>query len=251
MNGNNKLKLPFSFIGKYSIEERIWQGATSTIYKGVSDDGEILAVKMLHPYRSEKHQIRMFKKEFKILKSLSHPNLLKVYKLGKIKGFFYILMEYVDGKSLRVFFNSNIEIFPDTILYILIKTGETIEYIHSRKIIHNDIKPENVLVGNNLKDIKLIDFGFAEKIGFFKKKIDYIGGTEKYSAPEKKSGIVDLRSDIYSYGVMLEEYLFNYDFFEKIYHVVMLAKSKDISKRPSIGEILRELRKIYENRSNR
>ncbi|MCM8818999.1 MAG: serine/threonine protein kinase [Candidatus Omnitrophica bacterium] len=248
---NNKLRLPFNFIGNYSIEERIWQGATSTIYKGVSDDGKIVAIKILHPYRKEKHQIQMFIKEFKILKSLSHPNLLKVYKLGKIKNFYYMSMEYIEGENLRNFYNKNIEIFPDTILYILIKTGEVIEYIHSKRIIHNDIKPENVLVGKNLKDIKLVDFGCAEKMRFFRKKINYIGGTERYSPPERKDGIINFKSDIYSYGVMLEEYLFNYDFFEKIYHIVMLAKSEDINKRPSINDLLKELRKIYENRNNK
>lgn len=248
---DEKIRLPFSSIGSYSIEERIWQGATSTIYKGVSDDGKIIAIKILHPYRIEKHQIKMFVKEFKMLKRLSHPNLLKVYKLGKIKGFYYIFMEYIEGKSLRIFFNSNPEIFPDTILYILIKTGEAIDYIHSKKIVHNDIKPENILVGKNLKDVKLIDFGFAEKVGFFKKKIDYTGGTERYTAPERKYGIVDFKSDIYSYGVMLEEYLFNYDFFEKLLPFIMLAKSKDISKRPSIKDLLKELKNVYEIRYNK
>ncbi len=254
MDEKYKIKLIGNVIENYYIEERIWQGATSTIYKGICKNGkfgEVVAIKVLHPYREKKEQIKSFIKEFKLLKDLNHPNILKVYKLGKRRDFYYIFMEYINGKSLRFFWNSNLEIFPDTILYILIKVGEAIEYIHSKRIVHNDIKPENIIVGENLKDVKLIDFGFAEKVRFFRKRVSFVGGTEKYIAPERKEGVIDLKSDIYSYGVMLEEYLFNYDFYEEIYPVIMMAKSSNLSKRPSISEIVKELRKIYENWNNK
>ncbi|MCM8807664.1 MAG: protein kinase, partial [Candidatus Omnitrophica bacterium] len=205
--------------------------------------------KILHPYRNEKCQIKIFKKEYKLLKKLSHPGIIKVYKFGKKGGLYFVFMEYVDGSSLRIF-SDKFQLTPEKILYILIKVGETIEYIHSKKIVHNDIKPENILISNDFQKIKLIDFGFAEKIGFLKRKVFYSGGTEKYIAPERKEGIIDFKSDVYSYSVILEEYLFDYDFFEKIYPIVIKAKSNEIKKRPSIKEILTELRKIYENRYN-
>ncbi|MCM8804166.1 MAG: serine/threonine protein kinase [Candidatus Omnitrophica bacterium] len=253
MNDNYKIKLIGEQIEGYSIEERIWQGATSTIYKGLCKSGifgDIVAIKILHPYRKDIYQIKTFKREFKILKKMRHPNILKVYKIGKKNGLYYIIMEYISGKSLRLMLN-NLEIFPDKILYILIKVGEGIKYIHSKKVVHNDIKPENIIVGNDLKEIKIIDFGFAEKISFLKKKRSLIGGTEKYIAPERKKGIIDLRSDIYSYGVLLEEYLSSYNFYEEIYPVIFLAKSDDPSKRPSIDEIIKNLKKIYENWNNK
>lgn len=254
MEKNHKIKLIGDKIEKYSIEERIWQGATSTIYKGICKDGkfgDIVAIKILHPYRKDRYQIKMFIKEFKILNKLQHPNILKVYKIGKKNELYYIVMEYIDGKSLRLILNNNLEIFPDTIFYILIKVGEGIKYIHSKKIVHNDIKPENIIVGNDLREVKIIDFGYAEKIGFFKKRTNLIGGTEKYIAPERKKGMIDLRSDIYSYGILLEECLAYYDFYEEIYPVIFLAKSDSPAKRPSIDEIIKNLNRIYENRNNK
>lgn len=250
MKREYKIKLLGEKIGNYTIEERIWQGATSTIYKGVSEDGRFVAIKVLHPYRKEKYQIDMFKKEFKILKKLDHPNILKVYKIGRLEYLYYIIMEYINGKSLRAFLSSGIEIFPDTILYILIKVGEAIKYIHSKNIVHNDIKPENVIVGDGFKIVKIIDFGYAEKIGFFKRKVYFTGGTDKYIAPERKKGRIDFRNDIYSYGVMLEECLYFYDFYEEIYPVVLASKSENPEKRPEIEKIIEELKKIYENRDN-
>jgi len=169
MEQEYKLKLIGEEIENYKIEERIWQGGTSTIYKGICEDGifgKVVAIKVLHPYRREYYQVKTFKKEFKILRNLSHPNIIKVYKMGRKNGLYYIIMEYIDGKSLKNFYEKNSEIFPQTILYILIKVGEGIKYIHSQRIVHNDIKPENVIVKNNLKDVKIIDFGYAEKISF-------------------------------------------------------------------------------------
>jgi serine/threonine-protein kinase len=208
MEQEYKLKLIGEEIENYKVEERIWQGGTSTIYRGICENGifgKVVAIKVLHPYRTESYQIKNFKKEFKILKKLSHPNVIKVYKIGKEGNLYYFIMEYIDGKSLRNFYEKNSEIFSQSILYILIKTGEGIEYIHSKKIVHNDIKPENIIVGNNLKDVKIIDFGYAEKIGFLKRRNNLTGGTEKYVAPERKKGFIDFKSDIYSYCVMLED----------------------------------------------
>jgi len=248
MEKEYRLKLIGEEIENYKIEGRIWQGGTSTIYKGICENGiygKVVAIKVLHPYRKESYQVKIFKKEFKILKNLSHPGIIKVHKFGKKNGLYYIIMEYIEGKNLRNFYEKNTEIFPQTILYILIKLGEAIKYIHSKNIVHNDIKPENVIVGNNLKDVKIIDFGYAEKISFFKRRKNFGGGTEKYTAPERKKGIIDLKSDIYSYCVMLEEYLSFFDFYEEIYPVIYLGTSEDFKKRPEIEDILNVLKEIY------
>ncbi|MGB9677972.1 MAG: serine/threonine-protein kinase, partial [Candidatus Ratteibacteria bacterium] len=248
-----KIKLIGEKIEGYLIDERIWQGATSMIYRGSSKNGKFgnfVAIKVLHPYRKERYQIKMFVKEYRILKKLHHPNVLKVYKFGRREGLYYIIMEYIDGKSLRFLGNKISEISPDTILYIMIKVGEGIKYIHSKKVLHNDIKPENIIVGNNLKDVKIIDFGYAERIGFLKRRTNLTGGTERYIAPERKKGIIDFKSDIYSYGVMIEEYLTFYVFYEKIYPVISLALSDNPAKRPSLDKIIETLRGIYENRYN-
>ncbi|HOK56797.1 MAG TPA: serine/threonine-protein kinase [bacterium] len=248
-----RLKLKGEIIEDYKIEEMIWHGGTSNIYKGVSLNSnfhKIVAIKVLHPHRNFSHQIKSFEKEFKILKKLSHPNILKVYKFGKIDKLYYIIMEYIDGMSLKIMLNEKAEVSPNTLLKILIKVGETIEYIHSKKIVHNDIKPENILISKNFLDLKLIDFGYAEKLSFFRKRVNYTGGTEKYIAPERKNGIIDFKSDIYSYGVMLEEILSGYDLIEEIYPVILSAKSENPEKRPHLKDIIKKLKAIYENWNN-
>ncbi|MCS7181188.1 MAG: protein kinase, partial [bacterium] len=127
---------------------------------------------------------------------------------------------------------------------ILIKIGKTIEYLHSKKIVHNDIKPENILISKDLTNLKLIDFGYSEKLKFFKKS-KYIGGTDKYLAPERKKGVVSFKSDIYSYAVMVEELLINYDLFKRIYPILSVALSEDADKRPPLNEIIKKLEEIY------
>lgn len=252
MREEYKLNLKGEVIEDYRIEDLIWYGGTSSIYKGInqnSNSQKTVAIKVLHPYRNLSHQIKAFKKEFKILKKLSHSNIIKVYKFGQKGKLYYIIMEYFDGKSLKTILNEKLEISPYTILRVMINVGETIDYIHSKKILHNDIKPENILVKKNFSELKLIDFGYSEKLNFFKKS-KYTGGTDKYIAPERKKGIIDFKSDIYSYGVMLEEILFYYSFFEEIYPVINLAKSDDFKKRPSLNEIIKKLKEVYENWNN-
>jgi serine/threonine-protein kinase len=248
-----KFKLKGGFLENYKIEEVIWHGGTSTIYKGLSQDSDlnkIVAIKVLHPYRNLPHQIKAFKKEFKILKNLSHPNIIKVYKFGRVDKIYYIIMEYIDGKSLRNILNENSEVSSRTILKILIKVGEAIEYVHSKKVIHNDIKPENILISKNFLDLKIIDFGYAEKLPVFR-RINYTGGSEKYIAPERKKGIISFKSDIYSYGVMIEEVLSSYDLIEEIYPYILLSQSENPEKRPPLKEIIKKLKEIYENWNNK
>ena len=249
-----KLKLKGTFLENYKIEEVIWHGGTSTIYKGISQNSDfqkVVAIKVLHPHRNLANQINAFKKEFKILKNLSHPNIIKVYKFGRVDKIYYIIMEYIEGKGLRNILNEVAEIFPHTLLKILIQVGEAIEYIHSKKIVHNDIKPENILISKNFLDLKIIDFGYAEKLSFLKRKINYTGGTEKYIAPERKKGIISFKTDIYSYGVMIEESLLKYDLIKEIYPVILLSKSENPEKRPTLKEIIKKLKEIYENWNNK
>ncbi|MCM8784953.1 MAG: serine/threonine protein kinase [Candidatus Omnitrophica bacterium] len=247
-----KLKLKGQIIENYRIEEIIWDGGTSTIYKGIQEDlnsQKSVAIKVLKPYRNLKHQVEVFKREYKILKNLSHPDIIKVYKFGKIEQVYFMIMEYIDGNNLRTLLNKNLEISCFTILRILIRVGETIEYIHSRRIVHNDIKPENILISKNFLNLKLIDFGFAQKLRFFK-RYNYTGGTDKYIAPERKKGISNFKSDIYSYGIMIEELLSNYEIFEEIYPIIHSVKSEEFEKRPPLKEIIKKLKELYENWNN-
>ena len=195
----------------YRIEEKIWHGATSTVYRctdasGNGRHGQVTALKVLHPYRREPHQLRMFVKEARLQQRLEHRNIVKVHSYGSIDDSLYILMEYVAGKNLRGFSQNGVP--PEKEYFMMFRDmADAIGFIHSRGIIHNDIKPENMLYDPEINSFKLIDFGYARPLRrFFGRKCPS-GGTEKYLAPERSRGIYNERSDIYSFGIVMEEFL--------------------------------------------
>ncbi|MCD6407860.1 serine/threonine protein kinase [bacterium] len=244
-----KVKLTGEIIGGYKVEEKIWQGATSTIYKGISLNGpgkygKIIAIKVLHPYRKDPLQIRQFLKEVKLQKKLEHPNIVKVYGGGKFNGFLFMFAEYVDGKSLRMVAQEK-EIPFEKIIHIMIEVGKALSYVHKKGIIHNDIKPENIIVGKDFDVVKLTDFGYAEKLHRFLRYHSLPGGTERYMAPERKKGDYDFRSDIYSLGCVFEELLHGKIDSPEIYEIIIKATHHDPSKRyQTIDEFVEELRNL-------
>jgi eukaryotic-like serine/threonine-protein kinase len=234
-------------IKNYSVGEKIWQGATSTIYYAVASNGKfypqsVAAIKILHPYRNSPQQIKQFLNEARLLKKLNHPNIIDIYQADYTDNMYFIFLEYINGLNLR-FLARKEELTADRITHIFLKLLEAVEYIHSRKIVHNDIKPENILVGSDYKTVKLIDFGYAATLGLWQKKTGASGGTEKYIAPERKQGITDFRSDIYSIGVLMEEYLLEYYKDEKIYLIITRAIQKEpIRRYQSITQLLADFR---------
>ena len=245
-----KMKIIGEIICGYKIADKIWQGATSTIYKGLKCTnsaryGNIVAMKVLHPYRNSNSHIEQFIKEYKIQKSLKHQNIVKVSGFGKEGSIYCIFMEYIEGKSLRLTHQER-QIPPKNLLSLIIQLGKAISYIHSKKIIHNDIKPENVIVDKLCECAKLTDFGYAEKLSFFKKQVFTQGGTENYMAPERKKGVSNFTTDIYSYGVIIEEFLLKEYGDEKLYSIVAKATDPVPWRRfKSVDEIVEELEKIY------
>jgi serine/threonine protein kinase len=198
-------------VSDYTVEERIWQGATSTVYKctianGKAKYGNIAALKVLHPYRREPIQIKRFVKEAQIQKKLNHKNIIQVYFYGKTGLSFFIFMEYVGGKNIRNFLQ-NSSVTDKQSLKMLKEVAEALEFTHNKNVIHNDIKPENILYDPTTNSFKLTDFGYARPIQRWFRKTEHSGGTAGYMAPERKQGIFNQRSDIYSFGVVMKEVL--------------------------------------------
>jgi len=245
-----KMKIIGEIICGYKIADKIWQGATSTIYKGLkcassARYGNIVAIKVLHPYRNSNSYIEQFIKEYKIQKSLKHQNIVEVFGFGREGSIYCIFMEYIEGKSLRLMHQER-QIPPKNLLSIIIQIGKAISYIHSKKIIHNDIKPENIIVDKLCGCAKLTDFGYAEKLSFFKKQVFTQGGTENYMAPERKKGISNFTTDIYSYGIIIEEFLLKEYGDEKLYSIVAKATDPVSWRRlKSVDEIIGVLEDIY------
>ena len=198
----------------YEIVEQIWQGSTSGVYlaKATTHEpvyGSYVAIKILNTRRSrfrDSNHITQFKKQAQIAMELSHPNIVKAYKLFQDDQDIGIIMEYVPGKSLRQW--SMEKTFSlEGILLIFKSMLSALDHLEQHKIVHKDIKPENILISADLQVIKLTDFGYAIRKNFFAFDRFPYAGTERYMAPERRLGQVTFRSDIYSLGKIIEEYL--------------------------------------------
>ena len=170
--------------------------------------GEVIMKKLLERHCRNRNIIRMFYQEAKLLSSLNHSNILKVYECGKHDNRPFVLMEYFKSCHLRDRIKESPLFALDKSLDVLYQVGVALDYIHERGIIHLDVKPANVLV-NDALEAKLADFGLAST--FFRGKFRFtrrVGGTPSYMSPEQINGrALDRRSDIYSFGVMAYEIL--------------------------------------------
>lgn len=202
-------------IAQYTIRSKLGSGGMGDVY--LCDDaalGRQVAVKIMHSYdQSDTDIISRFILEGKALAKLTHPNIVSVFGLGEDKGFLYIAMEHVSGRSLfqlsrerRLTIREMISIFSD------IAAG--LDHAHSHGIVHRDIKPANILVDTNGR-AKIIDFGIAKMIGGnpagaegIKTKTGAVIGTLNYIAPELFRGVdPSPSSDIYALGLLFAEML--------------------------------------------
>ena len=153
-----------------------------------------------------------FSREGRLLARLNHPNIVTVHDFGLAGGFFYLLMEFVDGVNLRQAMKAG-RLTPAQALAIVPKICEALQFAHNEGILHRDIKPENILLDAKGR-VKIADFGIAKLLGESQAEGTLTGigstlGTPNYMAPEQieKSGDVDHRADIYSLGVVFYEML--------------------------------------------
>jgi len=178
----------------------------------------LAALKLLAPERVRDPKFAgRFVREAQALAALNHPNIVTIYDFGQAGGFYFLLMEYVDGANLRQLLRAR-KFTPEEALAIVPTLCDALQYAHDRGIVHRDIKPENLLL-DQAGRVKVADFGIARMLGSVPESGPGAGGSEAftqgglgtpgYSAPEQKShpGRVDNRADIYSLGVVFYELL--------------------------------------------
>ena len=153
-----------------------------------------------------------FGREGRVLARLNHPNIVSVFDFGQAGGFYFLLMEFVDGVNLRQAMATG-RFSPAEALTIVPKICEALQYAHEKGVLHRDIKPENILLDANGR-VKIADFGIAKLVGEDRPSVTLTGtgtalGTPHYMAPEQleKPGDIDHRADIYSLGVVFYEML--------------------------------------------
>jgi eukaryotic-like serine/threonine-protein kinase len=196
--------------GRYRLESKLGSGGMSTVYLARDETLERwVAVKVLHREISDQpDQLERFRREARAVAQLSHPNVVAVIDAGEDGGYPYIVFEYVPGETLKARIDSVGRLPLDEAAAYAIEIGRGLAAAHAQKLIHRDVKPQNVLIDAEGR-AKVTDFGIARSLesdGLT--KTGRVLGTTDYVSPEQAMGHdVDPRSDIYSLGVLLYEML--------------------------------------------
>jgi len=200
------------FNNRYEVIEKIGAGGTSVVYKGVDRSlGRAVTIKILREeFAGDADFIRRFQREAQAVAGLSHGNIVSVYDVGIERGLYYIVMEYVEGETLKNYISRNGALPVKEAVSIMLQILDGIDYAHKNGIIHRDIKSQNILFAKDGR-IKVTDFGIA--VGLNEMTQTYnratnIMGSVHYIAPEQVQGLaVNEKTDIYSAGIVLYEML--------------------------------------------
>ena len=196
--------------GRYEIHEIIGVGGMSVVYKAYDNvDDRIVAVKILKDeFANDDEFVRRFKNESKAIAVLSHSNIVKVYDVSFGDRIQYIVMEYVDGITLKEYIQKQGRITWNDAVFFISQVLKALQHAHDKGIVHRDIKPQNIMLLQT-GDIKVTDFGIAR---FSRTQTETLTenaiGSVHYISPEQAQGkATDERADIYSLGVVFYEML--------------------------------------------
>lgn len=202
-------------MGRYEILNVLGEGAMGVVYRGhdtIID--RIVAIKTVKMETIESPQkkndlIEHFYHEARIAGKLSHPNIANIYDVGQEYGVHYLVLEYIDGITLKTAMSEQAEMPLLEKLRILIDTARTLHYAHQHGVIHRDIKPANIMLLKN-SNIKIMDFGIAMLASSAEEQAAQGGlkGTPAYLSPEQIDGTgIDRQTDVFSLGVLAYEFL--------------------------------------------
>ncbi|MDQ7053635.1 MAG: serine/threonine-protein kinase, partial [candidate division KSB1 bacterium] len=222
----NAIFMIFDTLGPYHIKRKIGQGGMGVVYEG--EDRRLLrrvAIKLI-PARKDRSNIEPLQsmQEARIASAINHPNICTIYDVGKVRGWNYIVMEYVDGETLQQILRRRGRFTELETVEIGIQVCNALAAAHQKGIIHRDIKPENIMITAN-HQVKIMDFGLAKLLeepvastmGTSQPKTSHhieqastsgIEGTVLYMAPEQiEQRGIDARTDVYALGAVLFEML--------------------------------------------
>ena len=198
------------FAERYKLEDFIGQGGMSLVYRAVDiRTGHSVAVKILKSeYNSDKEFLERFQREAQAASLMSHHNLVNLLDVGVEGEYRYLVLEYVNGNTLKDIIRQKGRLNYQTAIQITVRILSALQHAHDNGIIHRDIKPQNVLIHAD-GHVKVSDFGIARMTNAFTiSKGDTVVGSVHYSSPEQATGsVVEATSDIYSTGVVMYEML--------------------------------------------
>ena len=202
------IKIGMMLGDRYEILEKIGTGGMSDVYKAKDHKlNRFIAVKVLKQEFSENNNfVNKFRTEAQAAAGLMHPNIVNVYDVGSEGGIYYIVMELVEGITLKKYIEKKVRLSSKEAVSIAIQISNGIEAAHNNHIIHRDIKPQNTIISKEGK-VKVTDFGIA-KAATNNTVSSNVMGSVHYTSPEQaRGGFSDERSDIYSLGITMFEML--------------------------------------------
>ncbi len=220
------------------------QGMMSDTYRRTLPTGKIEIVKRIKSkFKDNNTYKQLFIQEYNTLDGLQDPNIVSTYQHGKDQHGLWYSMEYVDGDTLaQIIKNNGITKLPQKI-DILRQILNGLQYVHDKGLVHRDLKPDNIMVGNRNNNVKIIDFGLAISDAFPDNL--KVAGTPKYMSPEQRSNAknADKLSDIYAFGIIMKEFLGEES--SKIFqyrNIIEKCTKEDKSERyQNCSEILKDL----------
>jgi serine/threonine-protein kinase len=196
--------------GRYSLDESLGGGGTAAVYKGRDSLlNRTVAVKVLNlGLTYDEDFIARFKREAQAAASMTNPHIVGIYDVGQDDSFYYIVLEYVEGKTLKEHIDENAPLSQAQVLDIAMQITEGLKHAHRHGVIHRDIKPHNILITRD-GQVKVTDFGIARApTNATLTQSESLIGSVHYMSPEQaRGGFTNERSDLYSLGVVMYEML--------------------------------------------
>ena len=233
---------------RYEIIELIGIGGMSEVYKAKCHVlNRYVAIKVLKPeFSSDVNFVTKFRIEAQSAAGLSHPNIVNVYDVGEDNGIYYIVMELVEGITLKEYIQKKGRLLPEQAIDFSIQIAQGLEVAHQNHTIHRDIKPQNIIVSKN-GGIKVTDFGIARAASSNTMTANAMGSVHYISPEQARGGFSDERSDIYSLGITMYEMVTGHVPFEGENNVavaLMHIQGEMVSPREYYPDIPTSLEKI-------
>ncbi|OUQ48718.1 Stk1 family PASTA domain-containing Ser/Thr kinase [Lachnoclostridium sp. An118] len=195
------------FLGnRYEVIEKIGAGGMADVYKGRDTMlNRYVAIKVLKKeFREDATFVKKFRSEAQAAAGLLNPNIVNVYDVGEDRGLYYMVMELVEGITLKEYIDRKKRLSAREVISIAIQMCSGIEEAHKHHIIHRDIKPQNIIISNDGK-VKVTDFGIARMVTSTTTTTVAMGSVHYTSPEQARGGYSDEKSDIYSIGITLYE----------------------------------------------
>ena len=200
------VKEPIILGKRYEVLSKIGAGGMADVYKGKDLMlNRFVAIKVLKKeYKEDENFVRKFKSEAQAAAGLLNPNIVNVYDVGEDRGLYYMIMEIVDGITLKEYIQRKGRLTHKEVLSIAIQMCTGIGAAHAAGIVHRDIKPHNIMISKEGK-VKVTDFGIAKAISSNTISSNAMGSVHYTSPEQARGGYSDAKSDIYSIGITLYE----------------------------------------------